>query len=111
MSVEKEMTCEEFKEMAPAYALSALEVAELAACTRHLAQSGPHRRCQEAADAARQVTVRLAAALPARAPSLRLWRAIEAHIAGVPPAARRRGRRLAELGGWIVAAAVIGFSL
>jgi hypothetical protein len=105
------MTCEEFKETAPAYALSALEVAELAACKRHLAQSGPHRGCREAADAARQVTVRLATALPARPPSPRLWPAIAARIADVPPAARGRGRRLAEIGGWIVAAAVIGFSL
>src|SRR6185369_14999277 len=43
--------------------------------------------------------------------SPRLWRAIEARIADVPPATRGRGRRLAEIGGWIVAAAAIGFFL
>ena len=81
MTVSDEMTCEEFTEMAPAYALAVLDDTERTACTRHLAQSGPHRGCQEAVGEARQVTACLSAAVPARLPSPGLWRAIEARIA------------------------------
>ena len=69
MTVSDEMTCEEFTEMAPAYALAVLDEMERTACTRHLAQRGPHRGCQEAVGEARQVTACLAAAVPARPPS------------------------------------------
>jgi anti-sigma-K factor RskA len=77
------MTCEEFSEMAPAYVLAILDEVEWIACTRHLAQDGPHRRCPEAVDKARRITAHLCAALPARTPPPHLWRAIEARIADV----------------------------
>jgi hypothetical protein len=80
MTVSDQMTCEEFTEMAPAYALAVLDETERTACTRHLAQSGPHRGCEEALGEARQVTACLSAAVPARLPSPGLWRAIEARI-------------------------------
>jgi hypothetical protein len=111
MTVSDEMTCEEFTEMAPAYALAVLDEMERTACTRHLAQSGRHRGCHEAVGEARQVTACLSAAVPARRPSPRVWRAIEARIAEVPTGAVDRRRRVRELGGWVVAAAVIGFTL
>ena len=80
MTASDEMTCEQFTEMAPAYALAVLDETERTACTRHLAQSGTHRGCQEALGEARQVTACLSAAVPARLPSPGLWRAIEARI-------------------------------
>jgi hypothetical protein len=115
MTVSDDMTCEEFTEMAPSYALAVLDELERAACTRHLAQSGPHRGCQEAVGEARQVTACLSAAVPARPPSPGVWRAIEARISHVPAGAgdrRRRVReRVREIAGWVVAAVVIGFTL
>jgi len=111
MSTQDEMTCEEFKDMAPAHALAVLDDAERTACTRHLAQSGPHRGCPQAIEEARYVTASLSAAVPARVPSPRVWRAIEARIADIPPRAIDRRRRVRELGGWLVAAAVTGFYL
>jgi hypothetical protein len=106
-----EMTCEEFTEMAPAYALAVLDETERTACARHLAEDGPHRGCQEAVGEARQVTALLSAAVPARSPSPGVWRAIEARIGDVPTGAVDRRRRLREVGGWVVAAVVIGFTL
>jgi anti-sigma-K factor RskA len=94
MTVSDEMTCEQFTEMAPAYALAVLDETERTACTRHLAQSGPHRGCREAVGEARQVIVRLADTVPARPPSPGLWRAIEARLADAPTGAVGRRRRL-----------------
>jgi hypothetical protein len=113
MTVSDEMTCEEFRETAPAYALAVLDEIDRTACTRHLAQSAPHNGCEEALGEARQVTARLSAAVPARPPSPGLWRAIEARIADVPTGAvdRRRRPRVREIAGWVVAAGVIGLSL
>ncbi len=96
MTVSDEMTCEEFTEMAPAYALAVLDEMERTACTRHLAQGGPHRGCQEAVGEAQQLTARLSAAVPARPPSPGLWRAIEARIADVPAGADEEGAVPAE---------------
>ena len=87
MTVQGELTCDEFIDMAPAYALAALDAMERTACTRHLALRGPHRGCQETVAEAQRVTARLSAAVPAHSPSPRLWRAIEARIADVPAGA------------------------
>ena len=87
MTVQDELTCEEFNDMAPAYALAALDDTERSACTRHLALRGPHRGCQEVVAEAQRVTTRLSAAVPPHAPPPRLWRAIEARIANVPAGA------------------------
>ena len=111
MTASDEMTCEQFTEMAPAYALAVLDETERTACARHVAQSGPHRGCQDAVAEARQVTARLAAAVPARAPSPGLWRAIEARIADVPTRAVDRRRRPRGIGRWVVPAAIIGLTL
>lgn len=111
MTASDEMTCEQFTEMAPAYALAVLDDTERNACARHLAQYGPHRGCQQAVGEARQVTARLSAAVPARPPSPGLWRAIEARIADAPTRAVDCRRRPRGLGGWVVPAAIIGLTL
>ena len=49
------MTCDEFKEMAPAYVLVALDEHERSACAHHLATGFPHRGCREAVAAAELV--------------------------------------------------------
>ena len=105
------MTCDEFLEQAAAYALGVLDDGEQVGCTRHLLEPGPHRGCGVAVDEARAVAVSLSRGLPGRAPSPRLWRAIEARLGEIPrePGARRRMWR--ELAGWFVAAAVIGVYL
>jgi len=111
MSAPDDMTCEEFKEMAPAYGLAVLDDAERTACARHLAGSGSHRGCPDAVEEARHVSARLSAVVPARAPSPRVWRAIEARIADVPIGAVAPRPRMRELGGWFVAAAAIAIYL
>ena len=83
MIVQKSLTCNEFKKMASAYALDALEPSERIACTRHLAQDGSHGGCPHAVHDARRVAARLSAALPARTPSAGLWAAIEARVTGI----------------------------
>jgi anti-sigma-K factor RskA len=105
------MTCEQFLEMAPAYALGIVDADERAACAEHLAASGPHRRCAESVEEARAVALALARAVPARTPSPRIWRAIEARVGDVPRDAAARRRVWRELAGWFVAAAVMGFYL
>lgn len=113
MTAQDDMTCEEFNGRAPAFALAVLDETERTACTRHLAQIGPHRGCQDAVGEARRVTARLSAAVPARAPSPRVWQAVEARIVDVPRGGGtdKRRHRVRELGGWAVAAAVMGFYL
>ncbi len=111
MTLQGELTCDEFNDMAPAYALAVLDEMERTACTRHLELTGPHRGCQQTVAEAHRVTARLSAAVPAHSPSPHLWRAIEARIADFPAGAGtvERRHRVRELGGWVVAAVVIGF--
>jgi anti-sigma-K factor RskA len=110
------LSCDEFKEMAPAYALTALDEVERAACARHLAEGTAHRGCREVVAEAELVAARLGASLAPRMPSVHVWTAIAARIRageGAPPladeAARRRG--LYHLCGFLVAAALVGLYL
>jgi hypothetical protein len=109
------MTCDEFKEMAPAYALVALDEHEHSACSEHLATGSPHRGCREAFAEAELVAARLGAALIPQRPSPQVWRAIAARLhedretSPVPEEARRR--TLYHLCGWLVAAALVGVYL
>src|SRR6185369_6901435 len=122
------MDCAQFKELAPAFALGALEESERAACAAHLAGGGAHDGCADALGEAQAVAAQLGALLPPRRPRSRVWDAIEASLvtrsrpAGAGPAApgaqptmaplRPAPRRVwRELGGWFVAAAVTGFYL
>ena len=111
---EDEMSCEAFKELAAAFALSVLDPREQTGCARHLLRAGPHAGCAEAVAEAQTVAVKLAAALPPRTPPPRVWRAIEARLPeepGDPPEPNLTGRRLAELGSWLVVATVLGVYL
>ncbi len=110
------MTCHEFKELAPAYALSALDEEERAACAGHLATGAPHRGCREAVAEAELVAARLGAALMPDRPSPHVWRNIALGIDQARPASpfpddavRRRG--LYHLCGWLVAATLVGLYL
>jgi anti-sigma-K factor RskA len=110
------MTCDEFKELAAAYALVALDEQERSACVQHLATRAPHHGCREAVAAAEMVAARLGAALIPQRPSPQVWREIAARLhedrgtAALPDdAARRRG--LYHLCGWLVAAALVGVYL
>jgi anti-sigma-K factor RskA len=110
------LTCDEFKELAPAYALIALDEGEREACVRHLALGTAHRGCREVVAEAELVAARLGSALAPRTPSAHVWAAIAARIRsgeGAPAlgdeAARRRS--VYHLCGFIVAAALVGLYL
>ncbi|HEY6478249.1 MAG TPA: hypothetical protein VI456_16840 [Polyangia bacterium] len=116
MSPRDALSCDEFKELAPAYALIALDDEERDACARHLASGTAHRGCRELVAEAELVTARLGAALAPQMPSAHVWGAIAARLragevapAGAAEAARRRG--LYHLCGFIVAAALVGLYL
>ena len=110
------LTCDEFKELAPAYALIALDEEEREACARHLAAGTPHRGCREVVAEAELVAARLGSALAPRMPSSHVWTAIAARIRGGEGAPAlgdeaARKRVLYHLCGFIVAAALVGFYL
>jgi anti-sigma-K factor RskA len=89
-----DITCEELKDMAAAYALGALDEADRIACTQHLARSGPHHGCASAVEDARRVIARLAASVPPLRPSPVLWHSIASRIVSILPTAIERRRRL-----------------
>ncbi|MES1208376.1 MAG: hypothetical protein ABUS79_20760 [Pseudomonadota bacterium] len=117
------MTCDEFKELAAAYALIALDENDRRACSHHLASGAPHRGCVEAVEQASLVAARLGTALAPVLPPPRVWQNIAAEVrAGrttVPLAtsaavtsleeARRRG--FYQICGWLVAVALLGLYL
>lgn len=118
------MTCDEFKELAPAYALIALEDDERLACAEHLASEAPHRGCLQAMEEAALVTARMGATLQPLVPPARVWQRIAAEVranrAGGPVAisiarassieeARRRG--IYQICGWLLAVTLLGLYL
>ena len=110
------MSCDEFKELAPAYALVALDEQERAACAHHLVAGAPHRGCREAVAEAERVAARLGAALMPERPSPQVWRNIalrldEVRASSMLPEEVVRRRGLYHLCGWLVAAALVGFYL
>ena len=115
MSPREALTCDEFKELAPAYALIALDDEEREACDQHLRPGTIHRGCREVAAEAELVAARLGAALAPRSPSPHVWAAIAARVRGegapapVDDVARKRG--LYHLCGLLVAAALVGLYL
>ena len=115
VNVNARMSCDEFKELAPAYVLVALDEQERSACAHHLATAFPHRGCREAVAAAEMVAAQLGAALIPQRPSPQVWRAIAARVhedrgsSPLPEEARRRS--LYHLCGWLVAAALVGVYL
>lgn len=101
------MTCEEFRELAGAYALRALDAEEHAACEAHLAEP-QHRGCEEALRRAYSTVGALASGLPPVAPGEGVWRAIEARMESSSSPAEPRRRRSAWAG-WAGAAAAALF--
>ncbi|HTO99261.1 MAG TPA: anti-sigma factor [Myxococcales bacterium] len=95
------MTCAEFKELAGAFALDALEPEERAAAEAHLLELH-HEGCKEALQKARATAGRLASALDEPRVAERVWQRIEA---GLAAPARRRPAWPASAG-WAVAAAL-----
>jgi anti-sigma-K factor RskA len=112
VSEKDEMTCEEFKELAGAYALGALDRAERLSCARHLGSGRPHAGCAAAVADAERITAQLALAVRPRRPSADTWRSIEARIrAGDTGEPNGRGRGIKELVGWFVVATLVGLYL
>jgi len=101
------VTCAEVQDVAAAFALGALEPAELAEVARHLASPGPHQGCLEAVDRARRTVVRLTELHPSARPDPGLWRAIEARTGARP----RRNLALGPGGFAAVAAAACAIAL
>lgn len=93
------MTCAEFKELAAALALDALDPDERAAALAHLAEP-KHEGCMEALERATTAAGLLAGALSDVRPPERVWRAIATRIS-----ARTPRRRWAVASGWLAAAA------
>ena len=126
MNVPEELTCDEFKQLAPAYVLLALEDVERRACARHLAVMAPHQGCPQVLAQAELVAARLGGALAPQMPPSHLWRSLRARldegdhpgddrvtalVPGTPleEAARRRG--FYQICGWLVAATLLGLYL
>jgi anti-sigma-K factor RskA len=101
------MTCAEFKELAAAYAIGALDDAERAACDRHLAEATPndHAGCYEALEQANETAHALALSLPPVKPRADLWKAIEAETSGLKSAPAPFARR--SVVPWLLAAAML----
>jgi len=94
------VTCAEFKDLAAALALDALDPDERAMARAHLAEPIAHEGCAEALGRAEQVARLLPGALIDRHPPNRVWRWIEGRLTGRAPR-----RRWATVAGWAVAAA------
>ncbi len=93
------MTCDEFKELAPAYALIALDEDERRACSHHLASGAPHRGCIEAVEQASLVAARLGTALAPSLPPPRVWQNIAAEVRAGLPSATLATTAAAEIAG------------
>ena len=94
------MTCGEFKELAAALALDALDPDERAAARAHLAEPIRHEGCAEALARAEGAARPLAGAVTDMPPPARVWHGIEERVS-----ARAPRRRWAAAAGWAVAAA------
>jgi len=94
------VTCAEFKELAAALALDALDPDDRALARAHLAESIPHEGCAEAVARAEAVAWLLSGALIDRHPPDEVWRRIETRLSDRTPR-----RRWATAAGWAVAVA------
>jgi anti-sigma-K factor RskA len=93
------VTCTEFKELAAALALDALDPDERALAYAHLAERITHEGCSGAFARAQEAARLLSGAVMDRRPPDRVWRSIQARVSARAP------RRWATLAGWAVAAA------
>ena len=85
MTIKHDITCGEFKSMAGAYALGALDAGDRMACSHHLTRPTSHQGCFEAAAQAQRVTSMLAMELPPQPPTVDLWKLIEARVTRAAP--------------------------
>jgi anti-sigma-K factor RskA len=101
------MTCQEFKQLAPAMALGALDPEERAACDAHLTEP-EHDGCHEELAAAMETVDAIPLALPPVRPPKELWQKISDRIE-LPAQAVKPARRGAPWwlagSGWALAAA------
>lgn len=112
MRENEDMTCEEFKDLAGAYALGALDRADRVGFARHLTSGRPHAGCAAAIAEAERIAAKLPLAVRPRRPSPDTWRAIEARVrAGDTDEPSARGRGIKELVGWFVVATLVGLYL
>ncbi len=88
------MTCEEFKALAPVWALGALEEEESQACEAHLASPRLHEGCESALARAQQAAEILAQALTPVTPPATAWDEIERRLAVETEAAVSRASAL-----------------
>jgi hypothetical protein len=95
------MICAEFKELAAALALDALDPDERVTARAHLAESITHEGCAEALARAEAAARLLSGALIDTPPSDRVWRSIEAWVSARSP--RRRWATAASVAAVILA--------
>jgi anti-sigma-K factor RskA len=84
------VTCEEFKALAPAWALGGLDEEESQACEAHLASPRLHEGCESALARAQQAAQLLAQALKPVVPPETVWNEVERRLARESSAAVRR---------------------
>jgi anti-sigma-K factor RskA len=94
------VTCTEFKELAAALALDALDPDERERAYAHLAEGITHEGCSAAFARAEEAARSLSGAVMDRRPPDRVWRSIGARVSAYTPR-----RRWAAVAGWAVAAA------
>jgi hypothetical protein len=95
------LTCAEFRDLAAALALDALDPDERALAYAHLAEKIAHEDCAGAFARAQETARLLSGAVVDMRPPGRVWRWIEARVSARPPR-----RRWALVAGWAAAAAV-----
>jgi len=88
------MTCQEFKTLAPAWALGTLDAEEARACEEHLASSRVHEGCESALARAEQAARLLSLELPPARPPERVWDGIEESLAREAHSEMRRASAL-----------------
>jgi anti-sigma-K factor RskA len=101
------VTCAEFKELAPAWALGSLDEAESQACEAHLATPRFHEGCESTIAQADQAAQVLAWALAPDAPSETAWEAIEEQLGEEADAAMRKA---SPMPGWSRFAGVLALA-
>jgi hypothetical protein len=112
------ITCAEFRELAAAFGLGALDTQERAACEAHLGvtaspeHEAEHARCYELARQSADAATLLAQALAPRRPPPAVWSAIAAQLgtpeaAAAPPARPAGGRVLTAVAAAVALAASV----
>jgi anti-sigma-K factor RskA len=103
------MTCAELKELAPLYAIGALEPADRRAVEQHLAEGIRHEGCEEAVREAVEAAALLGEALAPVAPPARIWMGIDRAVAiDAKPTRRIHGAPRRDFGRLLEGRALLG---